>query len=78
MWVGLLLIDGNPGNLDAFVHWRAFELELQQQATKGIGQCHKIALIVKLHKNPTQGTRTNTHLLDTSTIILQALRHRST
>jgi hypothetical protein len=77
MRVGLLLIDGNSGNMDAFAHWRAFGLELQQQATKGISQCHNIALIVKVHKNPTQGSRTNyTHLLDT--IILQALRHRST
>jgi len=76
MRVSLLLIDDSPGNLAAFVHWRTFKLELQQQATKGIGQCHKIALIVKVHKNLTQGTRMNTHLRDT--ITLQALRHRST
>jgi hypothetical protein len=74
MRVSLLLIDDNPGNLDAFVDWRTFELE--HQATNGTGQCHKIALIVKLYKNPTQGTRMDTHLRDT--ITLQALRHRST
>jgi hypothetical protein len=75
MRVSLLLIDDNPGNLDAFVHWRIFELELQQQATNGTGQCHKIALCVKLYKNLTLGTRMDTHLHDT--ITLQALRRRS-
>ena len=75
MRMTLLLIGDNPGNLDAFVHWRTFELELQLQATKGTGQCHKIALIVKLHKNPTQEMRMDTHLHDT--ISLQALRRRS-
>ena len=74
--VGLLLIDDNPGNLDAPIHFIAFELELQQQAMNGTGQCHKIALTVKLHKSATQGTRMDTHLHDT--IILQAFRQRST
>ena len=59
--VNQLLIDDNLGNLDAFVHWRTLELELQQQATNSIGQGHEIALVVRLHKNPSQRTRMNTH-----------------
>ena len=75
IWLSLLLNNDNPGNLVTFVISRPFELELQQ-ATNRTGQCHKIALIVKLHKYPIQGTRMNTHFQDN--ITLQALRHRST
>ena len=62
MRMSLLLIDDNPGNLAIFVHWRTFRLELQQQATNSIGQCHEIALVVKLHKNPTQNEYIHTFM----------------